>query len=145
MHKEVNERSFGVIPFSIQGSGISIFLVQQISGAWHLPKGHAESNETPLETAARELKEETNLDIVRWLDAKPFVERYSFFRGKKSIYKEVQYFPAIVTGVVQFPSDEIIGGLWVPYTQVQATVTFPELKQLTKGVETWVQIHSPTW
>jgi len=40
-----------------------ILVIYQIDGFWGFPKGHVEKNETELQTAIREIKEETNLDV----------------------------------------------------------------------------------
>ena len=40
-----------------------VLLVKQTNGYYGFPKGHVENNETEIETAKRETKEETNLDI----------------------------------------------------------------------------------
>ena len=40
-----------------------VLLIKQIQGNWGFPKGHMEVGETEVETAIREVKEETNLDV----------------------------------------------------------------------------------
>lgn len=40
-----------------------VLVVQQVSGFYNYTKGHIEKGETEEETAIREVKEETNLDI----------------------------------------------------------------------------------
>ena len=40
-----------------------VLLIQHIKGHWGFPKGHVEVGETERETAIREAKEETNLDV----------------------------------------------------------------------------------
>ena len=40
-----------------------VLLIKQTNGVWGFPKGHVEENETELQTAEREVKEETGLDI----------------------------------------------------------------------------------
>ena len=40
-----------------------VLLIQQTKGHWGFPKGHVEAFETESETAIREVKEETNLDV----------------------------------------------------------------------------------
>ena len=40
-----------------------VLLIKQTNGIWGFPKGHVEENETELQTAEREVKEETNLDV----------------------------------------------------------------------------------
>ena len=40
-----------------------VLLIKQTKGHWGFPKGHVEKDETEIETAIREVKEETGLDI----------------------------------------------------------------------------------
>ena len=40
-----------------------VLLIKQTNGVWGFPKGHVEENETELQTAEREVKEETNIDV----------------------------------------------------------------------------------
>ena len=40
-----------------------VLLVKHNDGHWGFPKGHVEKDETELQTAIREVKEETNLDV----------------------------------------------------------------------------------
>ena len=40
-----------------------VLLVKQTNNVINFPKGHVEENETEIQTAIREVKEETNLDI----------------------------------------------------------------------------------
>lgn len=49
---------------------IEFLLIQDSKGRWTIPKGHIESGETPEETAAREVIEETgivDMRILEWL------------------------------------------------------------------------------
>ena len=41
-----------------------VLLQKENKGHWGMPKGHVEDGETEVETAIREVKEETNLDIT---------------------------------------------------------------------------------
>ena len=53
----VEEVSFGVIPLMKDNAAWQVFLILHKSGNhWGFPKGHASGNETPQETATRELK-----------------------------------------------------------------------------------------
>ncbi len=54
------ERSCGVIPYRITAAGIEyLVLLQRGSHTWSFPKGHMEPFESELQTATRELREET--------------------------------------------------------------------------------------
>lgn len=61
------ERSFGCIPIIYRPPPTRVLLIQQKSRTktfWTFPKGHPEDNESPKETAIRELHEETGLRIT---------------------------------------------------------------------------------
>jgi 8-oxo-dGTP pyrophosphatase MutT (NUDIX family) len=63
---------------------------------WSLPKGTPDGDETPEETALREVHEETGLE-VRILDSVGEIH-YRFVRGGRRIEKTVHYFLMEVTG-----------------------------------------------
>jgi len=133
----VVEESFGVIPFSQQDGRWSVFLIQHKKGRyWGFPKGHAESGELPQQSAFRELKEETNLDCVRLLQAEPLVEEYSFLMKGKRVSKRVLYYIAEVGGQVALQTEEIQQGMWIPFPQAFDQVTHPEGREiLTKAYQ----------
>lgn len=55
---EKYEKSCGVVVFNDKGE---VLMVHHIQGHWGIPKGHIEENETEIETAIREVFEETNI------------------------------------------------------------------------------------
>ena len=55
------EYSCGAIVFTKENGNILFAVVQEQSGAYSFPKGHMESSETEMETARREVFEETGL------------------------------------------------------------------------------------
>ena len=58
-----------------------VLLIKQTKGHWGFPKRHVEKNETEIETAIREVKEETNLDVE--VDAnKRYTMEYVTDKGK---------------------------------------------------------------
>lgn len=135
---EINERSYGVIPVAFRFLGLSLLIVQHRSGAWLFPKGKAEKGETPHQAAQRELKEETGLEIERWLDFGPFKEQYQFFRKGEKISKEVLYFPAFVQGEVSLQHEELRSARWERVEAVPNAVTFPEMKRIAEEVCSWL-------
>jgi len=126
--------SFGVIPLKKIDLQWSILLVHQNAKYWSFPKGHRETNETPLQAAKRELQEETGLVVSKLLIDEPIVERYSFFNHGTSIEKTVYYFIALVTGVVKVQEDEILEAKWVRLEEAYDLVTFSQGKLLCKQV-----------
>lgn len=70
---------------------VQLLLILDPHGHWTFPKGHIEGDESPEQTARRELQEETGigkLDVLRELQP---VE-YSFRRDTEQIQKHVHYF-----------------------------------------------------
>ena len=67
-----------------------VLLIKQTNGIWGFPKGHVEKNETELQTAEREVKEETNID-VKIDETKRYTMNYITDRGAS---KEVVLFLA---------------------------------------------------
>lgn len=58
------EKSCGAVIFHRSGGTIKYLLVKNRNGrCWSFPKGHIEKGESEKQTAAREIKEETGLDV----------------------------------------------------------------------------------
>lgn len=129
------EESFGVIPLRKTHGIWEVFIIQHNKGHyWGFPKGHAEEDETPIESAFRELKEETNLDPVGCLRTDPFVEQYQFTLRSERVSKRVYYYMAEVTGTVSLQSLEIQDGIWVSIPEAIEKVTHAEGKAILSQV-----------
>lgn len=120
------EQSFGIIPIEDN----KVLLVQHKGGHWAFPKGHSDKNETPKETATRELKEETDLDIVSFVSTPPLEEHYVFTWKGELIDKTVTYFVAYVKGDVKIQDDELIGYKWASFSEAKTLATFEEAKRI---------------
>lgn len=124
------DRSFGVIPLKKENQQWSVLLVQQRAGHWGFPKGHPNPGESSIETAYRELFEETMLDVVELLDPIPLYENYLFENNGKMIDKIVEYFLARVDGEPRVDSKEIINCNWFLMSQAMEVVTFSGSKKI---------------
>ena len=61
----MHEKSCGAIVYRKSHGNIEILLIKHVnSGHWSFPKGHVEGSETEIETAKREIKEETAIDVM---------------------------------------------------------------------------------
>ncbi len=58
------EKSCGAVVYRKENNGYLFLLEKMKLGHISIPKGHVEANESEAETALREIKEETNLDVV---------------------------------------------------------------------------------
>lgn len=129
------EESFGVIPLRKREGEWEVFIIQHSKGHyWGFPKGHAEEDETPIEAAYRELKEETNLDPIGALRTDPFVEQYQFTLRGERISKRVSYFLTEVTGDIVLQNAEISNGIWLSVEEAIEKVTHTEGKSILSQV-----------
>ncbi|HLB53042.1 MAG TPA: NUDIX domain-containing protein [Chlamydiales bacterium] len=129
------DESFGVIPLQRREGNWYVFLIQhRKAGYWGLPKGHKEGEESPLVSAFRELKEETNLECERLLREEPFAEEYKFFIEGKPVFKTVLYFAAEVKGTAVLQKEEINDGVWVPFPDAFEKITHSEGKAILSEV-----------
>ena len=92
-----------------------------------------------LETARRELAEETGLCDVELLEAPAFEERYRFTkRSGRAVEKTVSYFLGRVGGggadAVAIQAEEIQDFAWGDAGQTEARLTFPEGRALLREV-----------
>jgi ADP-ribose pyrophosphatase YjhB (NUDIX family) len=90
------EKSCGAIVYTIENGKIKYLLVEESSGFHSFPKGHMENDETEIETALREIKEETDLD-VELVDGFRESEQYNLAE-KPGVTKQVIYFLAKYAG-----------------------------------------------
>ena len=60
----LREKSCGALVYRKRKEKYELLLIKHKSGGhWSFPKGHVESGENELQTALREIKEETGLDV----------------------------------------------------------------------------------
>ena len=124
------EKSCGTIPFIYENNELKFLVIRQNSGHWGFPKGHVEKNETEQETAIRETKEETNIDVLIVLD---FRYREEYFVETKNVRKEVIYFLANpLNDNVVLQSEELQDYTWLSYDDAINTLTYDNSKELLK-------------
>jgi 8-oxo-dGTP pyrophosphatase MutT (NUDIX family) len=130
------EESFGVIPLRKTKEGWEVFLVCLKSGShWGFPKGHKEKEETAKETALRELKEETSLEVVSFIQDKPLIEEYFYEKEGKKSEKKVTFFLCLVQGRAAVQKKEILEGEWVLLSEAELKITYPSSRKILKLVE----------
>ena len=86
-----HEKSCGAIVYRKFHGNTEILLIKHVnSGHWSFPKGHVEAGETEIETAKREVMEETAIDVM--ID--PTFRETVTYSPKKDTLKVVVYFLA---------------------------------------------------
>lgn len=122
------EKSCGAVVYRKYHGNTEILLIKHInSGHWSFPKGHVEGSETEIETAVREIKEETSIDVL--ID-QTFRETVSY-SPKRDTKKEVVYFIAKARNIDFIPQeDEVAEIRWVDINHASAVLTYDNDKNI---------------
>lgn len=89
--KMTYEKSCGAVVYRKHHGNTEILLIKHINGEhWSFPKGHVEQGESEIQTALREIKEETGIDVM--ID--PTFRETVTYSPKKDTQKVVVYFIA---------------------------------------------------
>lgn len=117
-----HEKSCGAIVYRKSHGNTEILLIKHInSGHWSFPKGHMENGETEIETAIREIKEETSVNVM--IDP-TFRETVSYF-PKRDTQKTVVYFIARAKNYDFVPQEEEIAEIrWVDIGYASTILTY---------------------
>jgi bis(5'-nucleosidyl)-tetraphosphatase len=129
------DQSFGIIPLLKKDKWYVYLVLHKSSKYWGFPKGHANKDESPKIAATRELKEETNLDVVKFISDEALIETYDFTYKKQKISKKVLYFLAEVQGEIKLQKEEILDGNWFDLKEAKEKLTFPQAKNFCNQVE----------
>jgi 8-oxo-dGTP pyrophosphatase MutT (NUDIX family) len=115
--------SAGGVVYRRAPSGLEVVLVHRRSPPlWALPKGTPDSGETLEETALRETREETGLEVQ--LEQPIRAIRYFFVRGTTRFHKTVHFYLMRVTGGSPDDHDaEFDEVRWMPVTEALALLT----------------------
>ncbi|MBG9981401.1 NUDIX domain-containing protein [Facklamia sp. DSM 111018] len=122
------EKSCGaVIYFSKEKTPYFLLIQHKNGGHWSFPKGHVEPNESEVETALREIKEETGLEVK--LDTS--FRESTTFSPKEGVMKDVIYFLACANNpeVIQ-QIEEVTDSNWLNFEKALSTLTYSSDKQI---------------
>ena len=104
-----------------------VLLIKHLKGHWDFPKGHMEVGESEEDTALREVKEETNIDITLITEY-----RYeSHYSPKENVEKTVVFFLAKSKSSELIKQDAEIAKIgWFDYKEAKEILTYDNAKEL---------------
>ena len=107
-----------------------VLLVKHNKGHWDFPKGHVEEGETEKQTAMREVKEETNVNVQILSDKK---YQTNYIIKDKNIDKDVIFFLAKPLNLNQKPQlEEVIRSEWKKFEDALEVITYERSRQLLR-------------
>lgn len=130
-----HEKSCGAIIIREQDKKTQVLLVKHNAGHWAFAKGHVEGNETEEQTALREIKEETSLDVELDTNFRTSV-RYS---PMENVEKEVVYFLAYKKSGEETPQLEEISQMkWLNLEDATKQVTYERDEEILQKVREYL-------
>ena len=130
------EKSCGAIILRENNKEIETLLLKHNAGHWAFAKGHVEGNETEEETARREIKEETNLEV----DIDTNFRTSVVYSPMEGVEKEVVYFLAYKKAGEEKPQLEEISKIkWENLNNAINQVTFENDKEIIRKVQQYLE------
>ena len=130
------EKSCGAVVFTKLNGEIKYLIEEMLQGHFALPKGHVEEGETELETASREIKEETNLDVT-FLTS--FKETTSYSPAR-NVCKDVVYFLAEANcpSMLKKQPEEVEELYWLNFEEAHDRLTYNNDKSILENANEYL-------
>lgn len=137
MNKINQETSVGAFLYKIKDNDILFLLVySKRNGEWGFPKGHIDSNESEIETAKREIKEETGITDIKFEQNFRCVDTYKI-KGTLEVTKDriidknvIYYLAKTNSNFIGCCDEEISEGKWLKYKQAVDCLKYDNQKKL---------------
>lgn len=133
----MKEKACGAVIYKYEEDELKFLLIKQTNDVWGFSKGHVEENEEEIETALREIKEETNLDVEINSEYRNSIE---YIIDGKNILKQVVYFLATPkTNDIKKQESEILEIKWLNYEECLNTITYDNIKEVLKDAKRFIE------
>lgn len=116
-----HEQSYGAVVYKIVDKKIYFLIEHMVQGHYSMCKGHIEKGETEEECAIREIKEETNLDVI--LDAS-FSCKITYSPATNVTKDVVFYLATPLNDNIIVQKEEVVSTYWLEYEDAYKRLTF---------------------
>ena len=130
----LEERSAGAILYRESPLGKLYLLLNYPSGHWDFVKGNIEKGETLKQTTLREIKEETGITDVSFVEGFENKVEYHYQRDGELVHKEVVFFLAKTATEHVEISFEHLGFIWLKYNDALKKLTYKTAQGMLKKV-----------
>ncbi len=124
------ERSAGAVLFNIKDKESIYLVLHYTAGHWDFPKGNIEEGEDELTTVRREVKEETSICNIEFIDGFRCVIEYMYRRAGRLVHKTVIYYLAYTDVLEVRLSYEHNDYRWGIYDEIMNILTYKNSKNV---------------
>ena len=133
------EKSCGFIAFIEVDGENRYLLIKGLNRDIGFPKGHVEGEESEIETATRELKEETNIE-VEVIDGFRWHIDYRLTRVPDVMKKTVYFLGRCKNPeALIYQREELRDAFFLPYDEAVKELSFDSTKQMLKEAEAYLK------
>ncbi len=116
------EKSCGAVVYRWKDGSLLFLVERMVMGHVSIPKGHVEDGETEEETARREIREETGLEVRLFTDFRHVVT----YSPSKGTVKDVVFFLAeALPGEMKPQECEVASLEWLPFDEACRVMSYP--------------------
>ena len=131
----IEERSAGAVLFSETDSGKIFLLLNYPSGHWDFVKGNIEKGESLQQTVIREIREETGITDVEFIDGFEDKIEYHYQRDGNLVHKEVVFFLAKTKTTNVKISYEHLGFVWLGFDDALKKATYKNARDIMNKIK----------
>jgi bis(5'-nucleosidyl)-tetraphosphatase len=131
----LQERSAGAILYQESPSGRLYLLLNYPSGHWDFVKGNIEKGETVKQTVLREVKEETGISDIKFVNGFEDKVEYYYQREGEVVHKQVVFFLAKTSTNDVKLSHEHLNFMWLRFNDAMQKLTYKTAQNLLKRVK----------
>ena len=132
------EKSCGFVVYKEDQGAIKYLIIRASNGEYGFPKGHVENDETEHETAIRELKEETNIEVQIIDGFRRHIVYY--LPNKVNVMKQSVYFIGkCITCNIVCQETEVSEAMFVPMEEAIELLTFEDTKMILKEANEFIK------
>lgn len=132
------EKSCGYVVYKLENNKILYLVLQSLNGEWGFPKGHVEKDESEIETANRELFEETNL-IVEYVPGFRAVTEYIMAQYNNKRKQVVYFVGKHLKNEIKCQDTEVKNAIFVSYEEAKNLLNFKETKAVLEEVDLFIK------
>ncbi|MDE1814348.1 MAG: NUDIX domain-containing protein [Thaumarchaeota archaeon] len=131
----LEERSAGAIIYRQSPGGKLYLLLNYPSGHWDFVKGNIEKGENFKQTVLREIREETGIEDITFVDGFEDKVEYHYQRDGQVIHKEVVFFVANTKTNKVVLSHEHRDYTWLNFNDALEKLTYKTAQNLFKKIK----------
>ncbi|HVX03214.1 MAG TPA: NUDIX domain-containing protein [Nitrososphaera sp.] len=136
----VDEHSAGAVVVFVPSKGKPEYLLlHYTAGHWDFPKGNIEAGETEKEAAVREIREETGITDIEFVEGFRRVISYRYRKARRLVEKQVSLFLVRTKTREIKISHEHIGFAWKNYEDAIEQLTYSNAKSALEAAVQFVK------